>query len=166
MQNVFIFWYPHIITNGKLRIFKIVFFINFNIYFWFYIRRLYFNSSIIFIVVFFIFFAVEVLYLQILFFRILINLSPTTGFPSLFVEYIAISFFQPWFQLFAVKFTAFINPPDSIIFFQKTSEMAIKSFCVLKEQRNRIFLKYEDPKHCLWKINAIFIFQYFDSCFV
>ena len=161
MQNVFIFWYPHIITNGKFRIFKIVFFINFNIYFWFYIRRLYFNSSIIFIVVFFIFFDVEVLYLQILFFRILINLSPTTGFPSLFVEYIAISFFQPWFQLFAVKFTAFINTPDSIIFFFKKRQKWQLNRFVFWRNNQSYFPKIWRPQTLPMKDKCDFHFSIF-----
>ena len=37
------------------------------------------------------FFDIEVMYLYILVFRIQINLSATTDFPSLYVEYISIS---------------------------------------------------------------------------
>ena len=36
-------------------------------------------------------FGTEVTYMQILFFKVLINLSTTTDFPSLCVEYISIS---------------------------------------------------------------------------
>ena len=87
------------VTNYKFRIFIFIFFIKVNICASFYIGRLHFNGSmicmILFInyVIYFInihFFDNELMYLSILFFKVLINLSPITDTPSLCVEYVSI----------------------------------------------------------------------------
>ena len=52
----------------------------------------------------------EVIYLQILFFNVLINLSEATDFPSFYIEYIFIEAFLTMISLFIVRFIAFIYP--------------------------------------------------------
>ena len=95
-KNVFIFWYYHMIADFKYRTFLIIFFIKVNIHAWIYIKRFHFNPSMICVVKFinylsYKFFDNEV---KILLFKVLINLSATTDFPSLSVKYISIAFFS------------------------------------------------------------------------
>ena len=102
-KNVFLFWYSSIISNFKFRTFLIIYlFIKVNIYAWLYINRLLFNCSMIFISAFInyiiLFINIHIFWywshmLIILFFKVLINLSTTTDFPSLCVKYISIAFF-------------------------------------------------------------------------
>ena len=54
------------------------------------------------------FLETEVFYFQVLFFKVLMNLSAKTDFHSLCVEDISVSLF--WKNDFIVKFTAFFFP--------------------------------------------------------
>ena len=103
-KNVVVFQYFYMITNFKFKIFFIILFIKVNVsarlyiniysfilivlrYLWLYLLTISSNLSI------YILLHIEVIYLQILFFRVLINLSATTDCPSLCVDYISTSFF-------------------------------------------------------------------------
>ena len=102
-KNVYIFWYSNDITNFKFRIVIINFFTRVNIYVWFRSRGFTFLALWYVLLYLFTmslnisintFFDIEAMYFYILFFKVLINLSATTNFSSLFVEYISIAFFS------------------------------------------------------------------------
>ena len=107
-KNVSIWPYSNNIINFKFRIFIINPFTKSNLCNWFYINRVDFNflwyvllyifplSSNLLI---YSFFDIEVIYLWISFFMVLINFLGTTNFPSLCIDYISIA-----------KLTAFICP--------------------------------------------------------
>ena len=107
-KNVFILWYSNIITNFKFSTFLIIFFIKVNIHAWICISR-FFNinrfvnltmSSNLSIHTFF---DIEVMYLYILFFMVLINVSASTDFPSFYTEYISVAFFLDMISLIYCK---------------------------------------------------------------
>ena len=100
-KNVFIFWCSYNITNFKFRIFIINFFSGVNECVWFYINRFHFNCSLIVLLdlltisynfSIYTFSDIEVIYLQVLFLNVLINISATTSLFSLCVEYISVAF--------------------------------------------------------------------------
>ena len=89
-KNIFIFSYSNNITNFKFRIFIINCFIKVNMYACLYINKLHFNCSMICNVVLqtissnlliYTLLDIEFTYLQILFCKVLINISATTDFP-------------------------------------------------------------------------------------
>ena len=95
-KNTFGFWYSDMITNIKFMVFIITLCTCLDI------NMLHFECSGICIVVFTNYtiwlinmhiFNVGVIYLQILYFRVLINVSATTDFSSFQVEYISIHLF-------------------------------------------------------------------------
>ena len=98
-KNVLIFWYSNNITSFKSRILIINFFTKFDICAWFYVNRFSFNFAMVCIIIstissnlsIYTFFDIEVMYLEIIFIKVLINFSTTTDYPSLFVEYISMS---------------------------------------------------------------------------
>ena len=99
-KNVFIFQYFHMITNFKYNMFPIIFFVEVNKCVWFYINRLLFYCVMTVLLdlltvscnlLIHKLFDTEVIYLQILFFKVLTNFSAATDFPSLCLEYISIS---------------------------------------------------------------------------
>ena len=105
-KNVFVFWNSVIIISFKFRILIINFFIKINICIIFHINWLHLNSSMICIIVFIYYiikfinihvFDTEVMYLLILVLKVLVNLSATTNFPSLCIEYISISLSYNYF---------------------------------------------------------------------
>ena len=93
MQNCFYIW---IFLCGHM---WSLLFIEVNTCTWLYINKFHFDCAMICIVVntnyttlsIQTYFGIEVIYLEILFFKILINLSATTNFHPLCAEYISIS---------------------------------------------------------------------------
>ena len=88
-KNIFIFWYSYMITSLIFRTFPIIFFIKVIIYAWICINRLQFNGSLYVLLYLLIMspnlsiyklFDMEVMYLWILFFKVLINFSAATDF--------------------------------------------------------------------------------------
>ena len=98
-KNIFVFWYAHMATNFKFRIFAIMLNITLNIRTWLKVDRLYSDCSMISVVaivnyfiqmkyIWFInvlVFDTAVICLEILFFEVPINLSTTGDFSSLCV---------------------------------------------------------------------------------
>ena len=82
------------ITNFECRTFFIIFVIKVNIHVWLYTNRFHFHCSMICLVVFIhciillIFSYIKVMFLQILFFKVVINLSATIDFPSLYIPFL------------------------------------------------------------------------------
>ena len=96
-KSFFIFRYSYMITNFKFRIFLIIFFVKVNICAWLYINRLLIVQLFLYLLamssnlLIYTFFDIEVMYFQILFFKVLANLSATTDFLSLYVEFASVS---------------------------------------------------------------------------
>ena len=100
-KNVFIFRYSYVVTNLKFRIFLIIFFLmEVNVCARLYINRLHFGCAMlcIFINYFINFyqlfhqllyqctFDIEIIYLQIFFFKVLINFSSATDLAPFYVK--------------------------------------------------------------------------------
>ena len=109
-KNTFGFWYSDMITNIKFMVFIITLCTCLDI------NMLHFECSGICIIVFTNYtiwlinmhiFNVGVIYLQILYFRVLINVSATTDFSSFQVEYISIHLFLYHWAI--VKFLTFFS---------------------------------------------------------
>ena len=111
------------ITNFKYRIFTLTTLLEFNsiesiyvlsltstgfmlIVLWYVLLYSFTISSNLLI---YTFFYIEVTYFQILVFKVLINFSATTDFPSLCIKYISISL-SLFFHRTIVKFASFVNP--------------------------------------------------------
>ena len=92
--NVFVFLNPNMITNFEFRIFFITIFILFSIRIRCNLNSFNFNASMNCVIVFINnIFEIAVTCLKILFLNVLMNLSATTDFHLLYVEYISMLFF-------------------------------------------------------------------------
>ena len=91
-KNIFVFWNSYIIANNKLRIFIINLIFKINTCIVFNINRFHLNCSAVCIICTLIYtvFDIDVMYLYILVFKVLINLSATIYFPSFCTEKISI----------------------------------------------------------------------------
>ena len=108
-KNIFVFWNPNTMTNFEFRFGYIRIFVVFSLRIRCYVNWFHFYCSTNCVIVFIdniywqywqyrqihqnkTFFEIAVMCLKSLFFSVLINLSATTDFPSLCVEYISMLF--------------------------------------------------------------------------